>query len=105
MGLNVSGHKGDSGCLVHDREFEDGGVVAPYLMYLGVIQLADRQAGRGLFLDQVACQWRVNFQFNLPSACLSFMGSRSGASCQCEGAGLRGHDAEPAVARQREGGT
>ena len=56
MGLDVSGHKGDSGCLVLDREFEDGGVVAPYLMYLGVIQLADRQAGRGLFLDQVAYQ-------------------------------------------------
>lgn len=66
MALNVAGQAGDSGCLVLDREFERGGIVAPYLMYLGVIQLADRQAGRGLFLDQVAYHWQVEFQFRLP---------------------------------------
>jgi hypothetical protein len=114
MGLNVSGHKGDSGCLVLDREFEDSGVVAPYLMYLGVIQLADRQAGRGLFLDQVACQWRVNFQFNVPPAPPA-AGLASGnavnpwAPVRGKAASARqrdaGQDAEPAVARQREGGS
>jgi hypothetical protein len=66
MTLNVAGQAGDSGCLVLDREFERGGTVAPYLMYLGIIQLADRQAGRGLFLDQVAYHWQVEFQFRLP---------------------------------------
>jgi hypothetical protein len=66
MALNVAGQEGDSGCLVLDREFERDGTVAPYLMYLGVIQLADRRAGRGLFLDQVAYHWHVDFQFRLP---------------------------------------
>ena len=103
MGLNVSGHKGDSGCLVLDREFEDGGVVVPYLMYLGVIQLADRQAGRGLFLDQVAYQWEVNFQFNLPPASLLWAPVEGPAASRRRR--VRSHDAEPAVARQREGGT
>ena len=103
MGLNVSGHKGDSGCLVLDREFEDGGVVAPYLMYLGVIQLADRQAGRGLFLDQVACQWRVNFQFNLPPASVLWAPVRGPTASRRRR--VRGHDAKPAVTRQREGGS
>ena len=114
MGLNVSGHKGDSGCLVLDREFEDGGVVAPYLMYLGVIQLADRQAGRGLFLDQVAYQWRVNFQFNLPPAppAVDPVAEKAvipWAPVHREAVRPRrqvpGRDAEPAVARQREGGS
>jgi hypothetical protein len=66
MVFNVAGQPGDSGCLVLDLEFERGGTVAPYLMYHGVIQLADRQAGRGVFLDQVAYHWQVDFQFTLP---------------------------------------
>lgn len=66
MALNIAGRKGDSGCLVLDREFEDRGTVAPYLMYLGFLQLADSRAGRGLFLDQVAYHWQVDFQFRVP---------------------------------------
>ena len=81
MAFNVAGQAGDSGCLVLDREFERGGTVAPYLMYMGVIQLADRQAGRGLFLDQVAYHWQVDFQFSIPPlgpAAASVRGKASG---------------------------
>lgn len=85
MAFNVAGQAGDSGCLVLDREFERGGTVAPYLMYMGVIQLADRQAGRGLFLDQVAYHWQVDFQFSIPplgSAAASVRGKASRATAQ-----------------------
>ena len=62
--LNVSGAKGDSGCLVLDMgdgEEESG---APYLMYQWVLQLSRTQQGAGVLLHQIASDWEVSTQFN-----------------------------------------
>jgi hypothetical protein len=61
MLLSRSLQRGDSGCLIVDREFGDFGPGLPYLMYLGRERIKKTTYGRGLFLAQPALIWDLQF--------------------------------------------
>jgi hypothetical protein len=65
MMFNVVGGVGDSGCLVLDTA---SGGAAPYLIYLHVTQQGREQEGVGIFLGQIASQWKfdTNIRFRPP---------------------------------------
>jgi hypothetical protein len=60
MTMNRHAMPGDSGCLVLDIEYEAELRARPYLIYQGRASLGRDDEGYGLYLGQVADQWKVS---------------------------------------------